>query len=357
MNYIIEEILIENNVQFTAGSKARTDIVDILSKRGFQICKVLYSPQNRKNSNTYSKITQHKNVESEWRKSLLQVRKGDTLVIQFPVINHSVFLYRTVKECHKRGVKIVLIIHDLEVFRFALRNTISFRTKIRINYEEKKLLKLADKIIVHNKYMTEKLVSLGFQKSKMIELEIFDYLIPSFETSSSNLIRNLTAPVIVAGALKKHKSGYVYDLPKKTNFNLYGIGYEEQDKPNIKYYGAFLPEILPFNLNGSFGLVWDGESSDTCTGIYGEYLRINNPHKTSLYIASGIPVIIWEEAALAEFVVSNNLGFTIRSLDEIPEKLELISSSEYKFFIENVNRIGKLLRGGYYTINAINKSV
>ena len=31
-----------------------------------------------------------------------------------------------------------------------------------------------------------------------------------------------------------------------------------------------MPDELPFAMKGSFGLVWDGESANTCTGIFGE---------------------------------------------------------------------------------------
>ena len=34
--------------------------------------------------------------------------------------------------------------------------------------------------------------------------------------------------------------------------------------------------------------MWDGPSPDTCAGVYGAYLRYNNPHKTSLYLAAGL---------------------------------------------------------------------
>ena len=33
-----------------------------------------------------------------------------------------------------------------------------------------------------------------------------------------------------------------------------------------------------------------------------DYLRINNPHKTSLYLACGIPIITWNKAAIAQYV-------------------------------------------------------
>ena len=58
-------------------------------------------------------------------------------------------------------------------------------------------------------------------------------------------------------------------------------------------------------MEGSFGLVWDGISVETCAGVYGEYLKVNNPHKTSLYLASGIPVIIWKEAAWLSLLNAN----------------------------------------------------
>lgn len=36
-----------------------------------------------------------------------------------------------------------------------------------------------------------------------------------------------------------------------------------------------------------------------------------------MYLAAGIPVIIWEEAALANFIKKNHCGITIKSTDEI----------------------------------------
>lgn len=70
--------------------------------------------------------------------------------------------------------------------------------------------------------------------------------------------------------------------------------------------------------------------NETCSGGKGEYLRINNPHKLSLYLAVGLPVIIWDEAAEAEFVLRENVGFTIKSLYELSEKMALISDDDYE---------------------------
>lgn len=82
-------------------------------------------------------------------------------------------------------------------------------------------------------------------------------------------------------------------------------------------------------------------------------LKINNPHKTSLYLASGMPVIIWDKAALAEFVQRNCCGITIKSIGEIDEKLKVMSEEEYQTIKANAENIGKRLRSGYYTISAL----
>ena len=100
---------------------------------------------------------------------------------------------------------------------------------------------------------------------------------------------------------------------------LYGINYDEQNitSLNVEYKGAFLPNEIPSKLEGSFGLVWDGDSTDGCNGASGDYIRYNNPHKLSLYISSCLPVIVWSQAAIADFVRQHNIGFCVDKLIDI----------------------------------------
>ena len=196
---------------------------------------------------------------------------------------------------------------------------------------------------------------LGIDKNKLISLEIFDYLIPDFDEKFDPEKIQKEKPTIIAGTLRLHKARYVYDLPENVNFNLYGVGYEGKSKENIKYFGSFMPDDLPFAMEGSFGLVWDGESADTCSGIYGEYLKINNPHKTSLYLASGIPVVIWKKAALADFVIKNKCGIVVNNLSEIDEVKAKISEADYIEMKKNVLKISRKLRSGYYLLKATEK--
>ncbi|MCT0193282.1 hypothetical protein EFM10_09625, partial [Lactobacillus helveticus] len=86
----------------------------------------------------------------------------------------------------------------------------------------------------------------------------------------------------------------------------------------------------------------------------GNYLRYNDPHKLSLYLASGIPVIIWKKAAEAKFVEENKVGITVDSLEELPEIFKSLDATQYELFAQNVEKIAKKLVNGQYTIDAIN---
>ena len=132
-------------------------------------------------------------------------------------------------------------------------------------------------------------------------------------------------------------------------------GYKDDGRDNVVYNGSFSPEELVSHLEGSFGLVWDGISAETCAGAFGEYLRINNPHKLSLYLAAGLPVIIWKEAALAPFVAENKVGFAVSSLYEIRDVVDRLPDNEYQTMKENAKQIGLHLRKGQYLLTALSK--
>ena len=314
MRYIVSEVQYDSGVQRTAGTKARNDVETILSKEGYK--KITIEKKIKKSELKFKSISYHFSCFKEWKNAFLKtkIEKDDEVVIQFPPINHTLF---------------------------------------RINFEEKKTLKAASSIIVHNSSMLKKLISLGITKDKLINLKIFDYLIEDKGKIYKNRLATKDDPVIIAGALRKHKAGYVYNLPSNVNFNLYGVGYDDSKKDNINYFGSYPADNLPFELFGSFGLVWDGMSSETCKGSFGEYLRINNPHKTSLYLASGIPVIIWSKAALAEFIEKNKCGITVDSLYEIADKLKSMTDKEYEDIKKNVQAISPKLKNGYYTKKSI----
>ncbi|MGI6512625.1 MAG: hypothetical protein ACOX1W_09465 [Catenisphaera adipataccumulans] len=351
MKYFVREIRQGHEADKNAGSKARNDVCDILSK-DFQEILVTPKQHHAEDSGAIQKLKLHKIISKCWSDQLMNLRNGDSIVIQFPCLEHSLFLSNVLKEVQKRGVYILLLIHDLELLRINKTNTISRQQKIRIYLEETKILKLADAIICHNDDMKQFLIRLNIPEDKLVSLRIFDYLIPNFDEKKIN-IHTMSDPIIIAGNLAKEKSGYVYQLPSNVTFNLYGVGYKDKKSKNVVYKGSFLPDDLPFELEGSFGLVWDGPEARTCTGAYGEYLRVNNPHKTSLYLASGLPVIIWKEAAMAKFIKNHHCGICVNSLDEIHDAIKGLSSEDYVYLKTEAEKVGEKLRDGYYLNAAI----
>ena len=213
------------------------------------------------------------------------------------------------------------------------------------------MIELADVIIVHNASMYEWFISKGISADKLIVLGIFDYLHehpysePSFERS-----------INIAGNLDAEKCKYIVGLNeiKDVDIYLYGSNYNAAGaSPNIHYQGSFPGDEIPSKLNRGFGLVWDGEGIDGCTGKSGQYLKYNNPHKLSLYLSSGLPVVIWNEAAEALYVKENEVGITVKSLTDLGAALAGVSEEDYRKMALNVKAVREKLTGGGYAREAL----
>ena len=334
--------------EYNAQSKARNDAEKIFKKNELKPFNIptIYGVQTNKLMKWKQLILYKKNY-SIWKKYAKKLSKGDIIFIQYPLINTMLNFGQIVNYYKECGITVVMLVHDLDSIRFS-----EMPRKVK---EDKLVLNNCDYIIAHNGEMKKKLIEFGNEKDRIIELEIFDYL---FDKKEINREIKKDNTVFIAGNLSKEKAQYLKYLKdvKNVKFNLYGKGYEKgSDESNVNYVGAFLPNEVPYKLDGSFGLVWDGISKNTCSGSYGEYMKYNNPHKTSLYLASEFPVIVWEKSAISKFVKENNVGFVVSSLDEIGEKIEQISNVEYLNMSENVKEISNKLVNGYYLSIAINK--
>lgn len=338
--YILEEVYNQLTLK-TAGSKARWDVEDILKDKGYK--EIIIKPDRNADENNFN-IKNHYSMMKIWENSLEILKKDDVLVLQFPLVNKCIFLDNVINKLKKRGIITIVIIHDLESLR--QKNISPIKSRLKRIIEDKILLKKFDHIIVHNDKMKRYLEDQGVGSSKMYELKIFDYLC-NFNVESDQ--SNVDTTVVIAGTLRKHKAAYIYTLPKsEVLYNLYGVGYEGEENEKIKYNGSFDPNILPSVIKGSYGLVWDGNLAETCGGSYGNYLRYNNPHKVSLYLSAGIPVIIWSESAMAEFVIKNHLGIAVSSLYDIQNSINSVNLEEYANMKINAIRISKKLHDGYF---------
>ena len=350
MDFYIDRIRKNRN---TAGAKAPADISKICENMGMSCFPMPMFPEKR--SKLYQKIWLTIVCGFYWMKLMHSVHEGERVIYQHPMYGNRVALKMIPIIRKWKSCKFIVLIHDLESLRKGIEGVIHNNEKTNM-LADNLLLNQFDYVICHNEYMKQYLIEQGFESSKIIGLEIFDYL---SETRRVHGRKQKIPSIAIAGNLAKGKSGYIYELMKKEydlKINLYGINFEMAHcGKNTIYHGSFNPDELPNCLEGDFGVVWDGPSAESCIGNTGEYLKYNNPHKTSLYLSSNMPVIIWREAAMAKFILENNVGVVVDSLYDIEDIIKNISEDEYNELCRNVEKISQKLKKGYYLKRALQK--
>ena len=354
MKYIIRE-KVRDSDQYHAGSKAKKDMEFIFENQGGTIVDTEVPITDASKGHYCKKLFQQFSLLKCWNTCFKNFNSNDCIFIQYPPAGHTVFIGQLLKKFRKKNIHFVAVIHDIDSIRVQNSRFRSKANKIMTMLKDKSALCNFDFIIVHNEKMIAYLQNYyRISENKMVNLRIFDYILnPDFISPFSAESRFNQHSIAIAGNLIKSKAGYVYSLPNDVRFDLFGPYYDGDKNENVNYKGTFLPEELPFNLSSTFGLVWDGTNIDTCADGFGNYLKYNNPHKTSLYLASNLPIIIWKDAALAEFVVENKIGFAVDSLKEISFLMEKLTFSEYEEIYNNVLVIGEQIRRGVFGRSAI----
>lgn len=334
---------------FNAASKARRDADAIALRLG-------YEPFHFRGARTADRsplgaIRLALAGLSNWRRLIADAERDSLVLVQYPHYPmKSAYLSRWMlpRAQRKKGLRFIALIHDLDSLRGLHGHGAA--------YSDRNLLPRFDAIICHNERMADYLAKQGIPRDRLVTLELFDYL-----TDSDALPHRRDGGVAIAGNLSPEKCGYVRDWIDKadgsTTLHLYGKGLENVVLPEwVQLHGAFPPEVLPAELTGGFGLVWDGPSAGTCAGPAGEYLRVNNPHKFSLYMAAGLPVVIWSQAALADFARSQGVGIAVDGLDHLAEVLNAISEEDYANMCRNSEITGKRVRSGAHLESALRRA-
>lgn len=268
--------------------------------------------------------------------SLRCIHKGDIVYFQYPYLGRC--LSTIIKMIKSKKAKVTLLIHDLEFLRYS---------ESSISEDQIKLFNNVDCLLVHTSQMKERLSHMGVI-TEMKPIILFDYYAKDPYRSTNE---QLNDKKVIAFAGNLNKSIFLReldksDVPSGFTFNLYGVKpLKEYNNAAINYQGKFSPEHTG-TIHAGWGLVWDGDGIDTCSGSLGNYLRMISPHKLSLYIASGIPVIVWSQSAHSRFVQDNNIGFAVNSIHEIYNKINNITDEQYKEMVTNTRQIGNELRRG-----------
>jgi len=328
-----------NNVRYNhAGSKAVEDCKAILLSTGFKDIEISFVKKMYMMPVNIMKLFFLLALYS------VKIKRGSLVLIQYPLLGINRYFKYFSQMLKARNCKLVCIIHDLDSIR---SDNKSDEVSREIN-----ALSSYDAVIAHNPAMSNWLKNNGY-KGFITTIKLFDYLTTNQPSANIN---NKAAQVAFAGNLGRCK--FIPDLVNVNGvlFNLYGPGLNDNallNTQNIKWNGSFTPEQIVNELQGSFGLIWDGTSIDTYEGVMGNYLKYNTPHKASLYLVSGLPVIVHASAAIANYIEANQLGIVVNSLVHLHEIISSISKQHYTQMKTNSVNISSKIKDGHFVKSAV----
>lgn len=296
-----------------ASAKAPADILALAERAGYETLQVYANPEK-------NKFSQYAGIIYQLYKIRRRMAKGSEVLIQYPHI-HPAIMPLVMPMFH--SFRKTAVIHDIN----------SVRVNGELSAVERRALSYFDKLYVHSENMKE---YLSCRLNKNIEyrvLECFPYIAKPNEE-----VRATSKKVVFAGNLDKSVFLQSFiDSNASLDIVLYGQTKNESSfVGRAEYLGRFMPDNIQ-HLKGSWGLVWDGESIETCSGNYGEYLKIIAPHKFSMYLAADFPVIVWKNSAMAHLVEEYGLGVTVESLKDINMEIsKYLNVSYYDVLVNNV---------------------
>lgn len=324
--------------RLSAGNKAKSDYEDIAASLG---------ARNLGLSRSYggNKIIGFLLNLAGIVKASLLLRRGDLLFLQYPVKKYFTFLCRIAR---LRGAETIALIHDLGSCR---------RKKLSVEQEIRRLSH-ADHIIATNQRMASWLREHGL-KGDIGALGLHDYLSPAplpkqLQPTSDGHVR-----VVYAGSLSMKKNAFFVKLSQELkDFRLVVYGNRDgltglAENPCIEWHGFLESDEFIQTVSADFGLVWDGDNMNTCSGDWGEYLRLNTPHKASFYLRAGLPLIVWRDSAIAPIIEKEGIGFAISSLSEIPQQLKSMSSADLQQMKQRATRMAERINEGHFLSQAL----
>lgn len=336
--YIVGPKMKENGL--FAGNKFPRDIIKVCKMMGY---KSIFVREG------YSKKEPWQLLEDYFH--LLKI-KSNSIVIYIDQVAPRISRKLVYSVLQRKNVKIVPLLEDIDIIR---NNSVSKKEQKRmLNYLNK-----SDVIISQNKKMSDYLKEKGIS-TKTIELNLLDFLSDKFEKKHHIPLNAWT--ICYGGSLSVSQSGFLRNIKLKTSdkvkYYIYGKGKISNDLSSPLFYkGVFSAEECIGRLKGDWGLVWNGQSSNNTDlqDSFSVYYNYVCPHKLSMYLLCGMPVIVSSKSAVANFVKKNKCGIIIDSIDEIPYKLKNITKKDYCVYQESAFKLAARISTGFYTKTALKK--
>lgn len=299
-------------------AKSRNDLAKIAHEMGYEYLNI------RRYSRSQIKETQSE-LDVRIEGILNGIAEDDLVVYQYPTYIDNQFESSFEEHVIGHRAHFVPFVHDAEQIRFKSSGVFN-----EIEYFNK-----ATMIVVANQNIKSELQRLGVKKPIILQY-IWDYL-----TDSPIVSETLKREVVMAGSFVK--SDILSSWHQQTRLIAFGQMNNQTPAQNVSYCGKFPQQELFHKLPPAFGLAWDTGDN------YGNYTRYNNPHKVGLYVAAGLPVIVWKEAGIADFIAKNKLGYLISSPDDVDSLLNALSDEEIWERQKQVQKFSKLVRSGFFT--------
>ncbi|MFT8714472.1 MAG: sugar transferase [Leuconostoc pseudomesenteroides] len=299
--------------------KAKSDYAQIAQTQGWTIL-----PIARYNDVRFDDETRQNHIKN-W---LNTVKADDTVIHQFPSYMSCHFEQQWVQEINKRSARSIVLIHDIEPLRL-----------VKTDAWELSVLKQYNTIIVHSEAMANALRRMSVNSTFIIQ-PLFDYLGEVHNLASYSHLINF------AGTFQKSPWLKDYDGPQINLFGSVPKKWRDFVFPNqVSYHGNFDPDDILNQLTSGFGLIWDNDFEDK---TYQSYTKYNAPHKASLYLRAGLPLIAWQQSALAAIIKQYDIGLTINKLTDL-KKIDDISLDQYHTWQKNIYPIASQLAQGFFT--------
>lgn len=331
---------------FDAAGKAMQDVFSVLAERG---AKVIWSmPKSSK------KILKALDLPYLLLFLLFCVGRRDYVFYSIPENRMKIRLLEAVKRV--KQFQMICFINDLNAFRYGTHEGEALSPAEQAELSD---INAAEHVMAPNAGSAEMLRRAGC-RSHMVAVGVWDYRMSEAraaeleQRSRTDRQSDGIVHIAFAGNLNKSEFLSVMEIPEGIRMELWGKLDEERRSmlpEGCEYHGLLSSEEVPLAVcTADFGLVWDGTGKDEIEGGLGEYLRYNNSHKCALYLAAGIPVIVWSHAGMAHFVREHQCGILIERLGDLPAA---VRQTDYGKLKAAAAEVAPRLRRGYYLNRAL----
>lgn len=294
------------------------------------------------------------------------LQRHDCLVIQWPFPGMSErWIENFIDRVHAFNTNAIFLVNDIQSMNnFPELPGASDQEKIDTLLKdpdvisEVKFLSRADGLIVSSPQMADHITKELALAGKKVTSNITWLGPDGYEANYFQSTRHFDQGIDFVGTLAE--ASFLLKLPHELKINVHGASPDDQklvEDRDIHLHPRVDVEAAPQLLQGSYGLIWHSDQYPEAHGTATKIDKYALPIELPLFLSANEPVIVWSQAAAANFVQANGVGILIDSLNQLPQKLAAIDEQAYEKMIVNAQRISPLIRDGFFvkqaTLNVI----